>query len=54
MYATDWGTLTVPGMLVDDTTVTVDGAVTAETSFETEDLGGWTVPGATRPARPRT
>ena len=51
VYATDWGTLTVPGMLVDDTTVTVDGAVTAETSFETEDLGGWTVPGA-HPAGP--
>ena len=46
VYATDWGTLTVPGMLVDDTKVTVDGAVTAETSFETPDLGGWTVPGA--------
>ena len=45
MYATDWGTLTVPGMLVDDTTVTVGGIVTAETSFET-DLGGWSVPGA--------
>ena len=25
VYATDWGTLTVPGMLVDDTTVTVGG-----------------------------
>ena len=32
-------------MLVDDTPVTVDGNVAAETSFET-DLGGWEVPGA--------
>jgi hypothetical protein len=45
VYATDWATLNVPGVLVDDTTVTVNGAVTAETSFET-DLGGWSVPGA--------
>jgi hypothetical protein len=45
VFATDWGTLTVPGMLVDDTKVTVGGATVAETSFET-DLGGWTVPGA--------
>jgi hypothetical protein len=44
-YATDWGTTTVPGMLVDDTTVTVDGATAAQTSFES-DTGGWTVPGA--------
>jgi hypothetical protein len=49
VYATDWGTLTVPGVLVDDTRVTIDGAV-AETSFET-DLGGWTVSGA-HPAGP--
>jgi Zinc carboxypeptidase/Immune inhibitor A-like, MAM domain len=45
VFATDWGTLTVPGVLVDDTTVTVGGNVVAETSFET-DLGGWEVPGA--------
>ena len=45
VYATDWSTLTVPGMLVDDTTVTVNGAVAATTSFET-DLGGWEVSGA--------
>jgi Immune inhibitor A peptidase M6 len=45
VYVTDWGTLNVPGMLVDDTTVTVGGQVVAETSFET-DLGGWEVPGA--------
>jgi Zinc carboxypeptidase len=44
VYATDWGTLTVPGMLVDDTTVTA-GSTVEETSFET-DLGGWSVPGA--------
>jgi Zinc carboxypeptidase len=45
VFATDWATLTVPGMLVDDTTVTVGGQQVAQTSFET-DLGGWTVPGA--------
>jgi hypothetical protein len=45
VYATDWGTLTVPGMLVDDTKVTVNGVTTDETSFET-DLGGWEIPGA--------
>jgi Immune inhibitor A peptidase M6 len=45
VYATDWGTETVPGMLVDDTTVTVGGSVVAQTDFET-DLGGWSVPGA--------
>ena len=28
VYATDWGTLTVPGMLVDDTKVTVNGVTT--------------------------
>jgi Zinc carboxypeptidase len=43
-YVTDWGTLTVPGMLVDDTTVTA-GANVEETSFEA-DTGGWSVPGA--------
>jgi bacillopeptidase F (M6 metalloprotease family) len=45
VYATDWGTELVPGMLVDDATLTVNGAVAAQTSFET-DTGGWTVPGA--------
>jgi hypothetical protein len=51
VFATDWGTLTVPGALVDDTTVTAGGTV-EETSFET-DLGGWSVPGA-HPAGPST
>ena len=37
VYATDWGTLTVPGMLVDDTKITVNGAVVHETSFEEDD-----------------
>ena len=50
VYATDWGTLTVPGMLVDDTKVTVNGATTHETDFET-DQGGWEIPGA-HPAGP--
>ncbi|MPZ54408.1 MAG: zinc carboxypeptidase [Acidimicrobiia bacterium] len=42
-YISDWATQGV-GVFVDDTTVTVDGASIAETSFE-DDLGGWTVPG---------
>jgi murein tripeptide amidase MpaA len=45
VYATDWGTLNTPGMLVDDTAVTVNGATTDQTSFET-DMGGWEIPGA--------
>jgi hypothetical protein len=52
VFATDWGTLIVPGAMVDDTTVTVDGTPVAQTSFET-DLGGWTVPGA-HPEGPST
>ena len=39
-YLTDWGTQGL-GVFVDDTTVTVDGVATAETSFE-DGLGGWT------------
>ena len=39
-YLTDWGTQGL-GVFVDDTTVTVDGVPTAETSFE-DGLGGWT------------
>jgi hypothetical protein len=45
VYATDWGTLSTPGMLIDDTKVSVNGVTTASTSFET-DMGGWDVPGA--------
>ena len=45
VYATDWGTLTVPGMLVDDTKVTVNGVTTHQTDFEA-DQGGWEIPGA--------
>jgi murein tripeptide amidase MpaA len=52
VFATDWGTLTVPGALVDDTKVTVDGATVHETSFEA-DQGGWEVPGA-HPEGPST
>ncbi len=52
VFATDWGTLTVPGALVDDTTVTADGTAVAQTSFE-EDMGGWSVPGA-HPEGPST
>ncbi len=43
-FATDYGTLNVPGVLVDDTRVTA-GTTVEETSFET-DTGGWSVPGA--------
>jgi murein tripeptide amidase MpaA len=52
VFATDWSTLVTPGVLVDDTTVTVGGQQVAQTSFE-EDMGGWTVPGA-HPAGPST
>jgi hypothetical protein len=52
VFATDWGTLVVPGALVDDTKVTVDGATVHETSFETDE-GGWEVPGA-HPEGPST
>ena len=45
MFATDWGTLVVPGMLVDDTKITVNGNVVHETSFEADE-GGWEIPGA--------
>jgi hypothetical protein len=45
VFATDWGTRVVPGMMVDDTKVTA-GSDVSETSFETQgDLGGWTIPG---------
>jgi Immune inhibitor A peptidase M6 len=44
VYATDWSTTTVPGVLIDDTTVTVGG--TSETTDFEADLGGWSVPGA--------
>ena len=53
VFATDWGTTTVPGVMVDDTTVTA-GSNVSTTSFETQgDLGGWTIPGA-HPAGPST
>jgi Zinc carboxypeptidase/Immune inhibitor A peptidase M6 len=52
VFATDWGTLAVPGALVDDTVVTANGSPVAQTDFET-DLGGWSVPGA-HPEGPST
>jgi bacillopeptidase F (M6 metalloprotease family) len=53
VFATDWGTTTVPGVMLDDTTVTAGSNVT-QTSFETQgDLGGWTVSGA-HPQGPST
>jgi hypothetical protein len=42
-YMSDWGTQGL-GVFLDDVRVEVDGAVAAQTSFET-DLGGWTVAG---------
>ncbi|GGM04741.1 M14 family metallopeptidase [Micromonospora yangpuensis] len=43
-YVSDWATQGL-GVFLDDARVIVDGATVAETSFETEDLGGWTVSG---------
>lgn len=43
-YVTDWATGDL-GVFLDDVSVTADGSVIAETSFE-EDLGGWEVIGA--------
>jgi len=46
VFATDWGTTTVPGAMIDDSTVTAGPAV-SQTSFETQgEVGGWTIPGA--------
>ena len=42
-YVSDWGTQGI-GVFLDDVSVTADGAVVTETSFEA-DLGGWTVAG---------
>jgi hypothetical protein len=49
-YATDWGTGDL-GVFVDDLSVSVDGAISTETSFE-EDLGGWEVIGAPEGSQP--
>ncbi|MGW1060280.1 M14 family zinc carboxypeptidase [Micromonospora rubida] len=43
-YVSDWGTQGL-GVFLDDARVIVDGATVGETSFETADLGGWTVAG---------
>ncbi|WBB81591.1 M14 family zinc carboxypeptidase [Micromonospora sp. WMMD882] len=43
-YVSDWGTQGL-GVFLDDARVIVDGATVAETSFESTDLGGWTVSG---------
>jgi hypothetical protein len=43
-YVSDWGTQGL-GSFIDDPKVTLNGATSTETSFET-DLGGWTVSGA--------
>jgi hypothetical protein len=51
VFASDWGVQVVPGVFVDDTTVTV-GSTTESTSFE-GDFGGWSVPGA-HPEGPST
>jgi hypothetical protein len=53
VFATDWGTTTVPGVMIDDTTVTA-GSNVSQTSFETQgDLGGWAIPGP-HPGSPST
>jgi hypothetical protein len=49
-YATDWATQNL-GVFIDDATVTVDGAETSSTSFET-DLAGWAVPGSPEGSEP--
>jgi hypothetical protein len=43
-FATDWGTGDL-GVFLDDVSITVDGGVVSDTSFET-DLGGWSIIGA--------
>ncbi|HKJ55511.1 MAG TPA: M14 family zinc carboxypeptidase, partial [Nitriliruptoraceae bacterium] len=43
-YATDWSTGDL-GVFLDDVSISADGGVVTETSFES-DLGGWSVPGA--------
>ncbi|TDB77803.1 M14 family metallopeptidase [Micromonospora sp. KC723] len=43
-YASDWGTQGL-GVFLDDARVFADGALVSETSFETADLGGWTLAG---------
>lgn len=43
-YASDWSTQGL-GVFLDDARVLVDGSTVAETSFESADLGGWTVAG---------
>ncbi|MGA3541123.1 M14 family zinc carboxypeptidase [Micromonosporaceae bacterium DT194] len=43
-YVSDWGTQGL-GVFLDDARLIADGVTVAETSFETEDLGGWTVAG---------
>ncbi|MEV1143633.1 M14 family zinc carboxypeptidase [Micromonospora sp. NPDC049799] len=43
-YVSDWGTQGL-GVFLDDASVVVDGTTVSETSFETADLGGWTVAG---------
>ena len=53
VFATDWAFLPVPGVMIDDTTVTA-GSTVQSTSFESPgDLGGWSVPGA-HPIGPST
>jgi bacillopeptidase F (M6 metalloprotease family) len=49
-YATDWFTGDL-GVFLDDTVVTANGAVVAQTSFE-DGLGGWSVPGAPEGSAP--
>ncbi|SCL32720.1 Immune inhibitor A peptidase M6 [Micromonospora nigra] len=43
-YVSDWSTQGL-GVFLDDTRVVVDGVTVTQTSFESDDLGGWTVAG---------
>jgi hypothetical protein len=49
-YASDWGTQGL-GVFVDDTKVSVNGAVVAQTSFE-DGMGGWIVSGPPAGSQP--
>ena len=49
-YVSDWATQGL-GVFLDDTTVLVDGAAVAQTSFE-EDLGGWVLAGPPAGSQP--
>ena len=45
MFATDWAVLPVPGVMVDDATVTAGGNVSSTSFVSPGSLDGWSVPG---------